>query len=126
MVLAISGVEAPTALFASNDIGAVGLIEACEAIGLRVPGDMSLVGFDDIAIAGLRRIALTTVSQPLMFQAERAVSRLLERIESPAIAPRHVRVPVELRVRESTAPPPGARSAERGRAARQIAPPSAV
>ena len=104
--LALTLTEAPTAFFVSNDIGAIGLIDACEAIGLRVPADISVVGFDDITIAGLKRIALTTVSQPLMFQAERAVSLLLERIERPAAPPRHVRVPVELRVRESTAPPP--------------------
>ena len=98
----ISGPEAPTALFASNDIGAIALIEACETAGLSVPGDISVVGFDDIALAGLHRISLTTVAQPLHFQAERAVSLLLERIENPSIPPRHVRVPVKLCVRDST------------------------
>jgi LacI family transcriptional regulator len=112
--VAMTSPEAPTALFVSNDIGAIGLIDACEAIGLRVPDDISIVGFDDITIAALKRIALTTVSQPLMFQAERAVSLLLERIERPTIAPRHVRVPVELRVRESTAPPRRAATRTRG------------
>jgi LacI family transcriptional regulator len=101
--MAIGGAQAPTALFASNDIGAIALIEACETAGMRVPDAVSVVGFDDIAIAGLHRLSLTTVAQPMHFQAERAVSLLLERIENPGIAPRHVRVPVELRVRESTA-----------------------
>lgn len=100
---AIRGRGAPTALFASNDIGAIALIEACESVGLSVPESMSVVGFDDIAIAGLRRLSLTTVAQPLDFQAEQAVALLLERIENPHIPPRHVRVPVELRVRKSTA-----------------------
>jgi len=50
-----------------------------------------------IGIAGLKRIALTTVSQPLMLQAQRAATLPLERIERPTIATRHVRVPVELR-----------------------------
>jgi LacI family transcriptional regulator len=104
---ALSGADAPTALFASNDIGAIALIEACERAGLSVPHDVSVIGFDDIAIASLHRISLTTVSQPLRFQAEQAVSLLLERIENPALASRHVRVPVELRVRGSTAPPAG-------------------
>jgi LacI family transcriptional regulator len=99
---AISGAGAPTALFASNDIGAIALIEACETVGLSVPGDVSVVGFDDIALSGLHRISLTTVAQPLHFQAERAVSLLLERIENPSIPARHVRVPVQLRVRDST------------------------
>lgn len=102
---AMTSRDAPTALFVSNDFGAIGLIDACEALGLRIPADLSVVGFDDIAMAGLKRIALTTVSQPLMFQAERAVKLLLERVENPTIAPRHIRVPVELHVRGSTAPP---------------------
>jgi LacI family transcriptional regulator len=101
---AICGARSPTALFASNDIGAIALMEACEAIGLKVPEELSIVGFDDIALARLHRISLTTVAQPLDFQAERAVGLLLERIESPDGPPRHVRVPVELRVRDSTAP----------------------
>jgi DNA-binding LacI/PurR family transcriptional regulator len=99
---AIAGPSAPTAMFASNDIGAIALIEACENIGLKVPSDLSVVGFDDIAIASLHRIALTTVSQPMHFQAEQAVGLLRERIENPSLPWRHVRVPVELRIREST------------------------
>lgn len=101
----ITGRDAPTALFASNDIGAIALIEACETAGLRVPDDLSVVGFDDITLASLHRISLTTVAQPLAVQAERAVGLLRERIENPGIAPRHVRLPVQLRVRASTAPP---------------------
>jgi LacI family transcriptional regulator len=97
--------EAPTALFVSNDIGAISMMEACEQIGLAVPADVSIVGFDDIAIAALHRISLTTVAQPLDVQAERAVSLLLERIERPKLKPRHVSAPVQLRVRGSTAPP---------------------
>jgi LacI family transcriptional regulator, galactose operon repressor len=104
---ALAGTDRPTALFVSNDIGAISMIEACEQIGLAVPADLSIVGFDDIAIAALHRISLTTVAQPLDYQAERAVSLLLERIEKPRLRPRHVSAPVELRVRGSTAPPPG-------------------
>jgi LacI family transcriptional regulator len=102
---AVCGADAPTAVFVSNDIGAVALIDACEAAGMRVPDHLSVVGFDDIAIASLGRISLTTVAQPLDFQAKRAVTLLLERIAAPNIAPRHIRVPVELRVRGSTAQP---------------------
>lgn len=114
---AIAGPAAPTGLFVSNDIGAIALIEACEAAGVSVPEAVSVIGFDDITIAALHRISLTTVAQPLHFQAERAVSLLLERIENPGIAPRHVRVPVELRVRESTtvAPPSARRPPSRSR-----------
>ncbi len=98
---------APTAVFTSNDIGAVALMEACEQHGLRVPDDLSIVGFDDIPLARLDRISLTTVAQPLDFQADRAVALLLERIAKPRLAPRHLRVPVELRIRGSTASPRG-------------------
>jgi DNA-binding LacI/PurR family transcriptional regulator len=102
---ALGGSERPTGLFVSNDIGAISMMEACERIGIGIPADISIVGFDDIAIAALHRISLTTVAQPLDFQAERAVALLLERIEKPRLRPRHVSAPVELRVRGSTAPP---------------------
>jgi LacI family transcriptional regulator len=102
---ALRGGDRPTGLFVSNDIGAISMMEACERNGIDVPADMSIVGFDDIAIAALHRISLTTVAQPLDFQAERAVSLLLERIEKPRLRPRHVTAPVQLRVRGSTAPP---------------------
>jgi LacI family transcriptional regulator len=97
--------DGPTALFVSNDIGAIAMIETCETLGFDVPGKVSIVGFDDIALAGLHRISLTTVAQSLDFQAERAVALLMERIENPRIEPRHESVPVELKVRDSTAPP---------------------
>jgi len=97
--------DAPTALFVSNDIGAIAMIETCETLGFSVPSDVSVVGFDDIALASLHRISLTTVAQALDFQAVRAVDLLLERIEDPGLPPRHESAPVELRVRESTAPP---------------------
>jgi DNA-binding LacI/PurR family transcriptional regulator len=106
---AVRGRDAPTALFVSNDIGAIALIEACEGIGLAIPDDLSVVGFDDIALAGLRRISLTTVAQSLDAQGERAVALLLERIENPRLDPRHERADVELRVRRSTVPPRSAR-----------------
>ena len=93
-----AGREAPTAVFVWNDFAAIGLIEACEAAGIPVPRDLSVVGFDDIAVAGLARISLTTVAQPLDFQAERAVEILLERMDGQAPEkPRHLTVPVELR-----------------------------
>ncbi len=99
----LRGRERPTAVFVSNDIGAIAMMEACEQLGIRVPRELSIVGFDDIAIASLHRISLTTVAQPLDYQAETAVSLLLERIEKPGLPPRHLSAPVELRVRGSTA-----------------------
>jgi LacI family transcriptional regulator len=111
---ALRAEDAPTGLFVSNDIGAIAMMEACELVGLRVPADLSIVGFDDITIASLHRISLTTVAQPFDDQARTAVGLLLDRIEKPRMRPRHVRAPVELRVRSSTAAPAAARSA-RGR-----------
>ena len=103
---ALRGPEAPTAVFVWNDFGAIGLIDACEEAGIDVPGDLSVVGFDDIAMASLGRISLTTISQPLDFQAEKAVAMLLDRINGRAPAKaQHLSVPVELRVRGSSAPP---------------------
>jgi LacI family transcriptional regulator len=102
---AFGAAHAPTAVFVWNDYGAISLIDACEEAGIAVPGDLSVVGFDDIAIAALRRISLTTIAQPLDFQAERAVSMLVDRINGRAPAnAQHVTVPVELRVRGSSAP----------------------
>ncbi len=102
---ALSGAGAPTAMFVSNDMGAISLIEVCESRSISVPRDISIVGFDDIPIASLHRISLTTIAQPLDFQAEHAVSMLLARIEQPARRARRMSVPVELRVRGSTAAP---------------------
>jgi LacI family transcriptional regulator, galactose operon repressor len=103
---ALGGPEAPTAVFVWNDHGAIGLMEACEAAGILIPRDLSVVGFDDIAMAGLARISLTTVAQPLDFQAEKAVAMLLDRLDGTATGkPRHLTVPVEVVARGSTAAP---------------------
>jgi LacI family transcriptional regulator len=110
LIEGLRGPGAPTALFVWNDFAAIALVEACEAAGISIPRDLSIVGFDDIAIAGLNRISLTTIAQPLDFQAERAVEFLLERMEGRAPErPRHLSVPVEIRVRGSSAPLAGAR-----------------
>jgi len=73
--------ERPTALVAATDHIAVRLIERLEAAGLAVPRDVSLVGFDGIAIGALSRIALTTIAQPADELARQAVALLLNRIE---------------------------------------------
>jgi LacI family transcriptional regulator len=115
LATALGQPDGPTALFVSNDIGAIAMIETCETLGFDVPGKISIVGFDDIALAGLHRISLTTVAQSLDFQAERAVALLMERIENPHIEPRHESVPVELKVRNSTGSAPRGSGAARRR-----------
>jgi LacI family transcriptional regulator len=98
--------DPPTAVFASNDLLAVDLLETAEELGLAVPQDLSIVGFDDILVAGLARISLTTVVQPRDALARIAIDLLLERIEDGALrAPRRHLLSPELVVRGSTAPP---------------------
>lgn len=105
----LAGPGRPTAYFAGTDLTALELMDRLEAAGLDVPADASVVGFDDIPVAGLRRIALTTLRQPIADLAELGVSRLLERVDAPPTddpAPReHKRLTPELIVRGTTASP---------------------
>jgi LacI family transcriptional regulator len=99
--------KGPTAVFCSNDIGAIALLEYADRHGVRVPEDLSVVGFDDVRLASLSRISLTTVRQPLDEIAQAAVEAVLARLEGALSGPpRHVRVSPSLVVRDSTAPPP--------------------
>ena len=96
----------PTAFFGSNDLVAIDLVEALEELGLGVPADVSVVGFDDIAVAGLGRVALTTVAQPRDKLAGAATEILIRRIESGDGLPlQQRRVKAKLVVRASTSPP---------------------
>ncbi|MCL6544762.1 MAG: GntR family transcriptional regulator [Bryobacteraceae bacterium] len=92
----------PTALIASNDLVAVGALDAIAAAGLSVPGDVSVVGFDDL---GHSPIPLTTVRVDLTEVGRTAAQVLLERLANPTTAPRNLLVSAELVVRATTAPP---------------------
>jgi DNA-binding LacI/PurR family transcriptional regulator len=92
-----------TALFAYNDIAAIGAILAFQEAGLRVPEDVSVVGFDDIRIAVHNNPRLTTVRQPLQRMGEIAASTLLKRIEHHEDAEDFIEVEPEFVVRSSTA-----------------------
>ncbi|MFZ5827483.1 MAG: substrate-binding domain-containing protein, partial [Bacillota bacterium] len=70
----------PTAIFAANDLMAFGAMQAAEEAGVRVPEELSVVGFDDIPMAGVMRPGLTTVSQPSYEMGRLALTMLLERI----------------------------------------------
>jgi DNA-binding LacI/PurR family transcriptional regulator len=97
---------APTAVLAANDFTAMRLIELLEARGRRVPQDVSVVGFDGIAIGGLSRLALTTVAQPREQLAAVGMRTLLVRIEGGPEAPgQQRRLAPRLVVRGSTAAP---------------------
>jgi LacI family transcriptional regulator len=78
----LDAVEPPFAIFAFNDVMAIGALRAIRAVGLRVPEDISVVGFDDIHLAKAMSPALTTVAQPVKEMAEETVDLLLERIHT--------------------------------------------
>jgi LacI family transcriptional regulator len=91
----------PTAIFASNDEMAVGVIEAANAAGISIPGDISLAGFDDNAIARTVRPRLSSVRQPLEEMGEVACQILVDRLRNPTRANQHKQVPFEIMARES-------------------------
>lgn len=94
-----------TALFAFNDISAMGAVRAFRDAGLRVPDDISVIGFDDIQAAAYLTPRLTTVRQPLRQMGELAAKHLLQRISNGAgRVPQEISVEPELVVRESTGP----------------------
>jgi LacI family transcriptional regulator len=97
-----------TALFAANDLMAAGAIRELTGHGLSVPGDVSVIGFDDAPLAEMTSPALTTVRQPVQAMGDKAVALLLARVTGAAAGAgrRHV-LPTSLVVRESTAPPEG-------------------
>lgn len=97
-----------TALFAFNDVSAIGAMRAFGDGGLRIPGDVSVVGFDDILSAAFQNPSLTTVRQPLHEMGQRAAAVLLHRLGKPAEAsPAAITIEPTLVVRDSTGPPPG-------------------
>lgn len=95
--------ERPTAIFATNDDSAAGVMAACAQAGLKVPDDVSVAGFDDSWIARSVWPYLTTVHQPIEAMGRAAASLLLRRDE-PENGPRYL--DLDLVVRDSTAPPP--------------------
>lgn len=94
----------PSGLVAMNDIIAIGALDAARRLGVRVPEDLSIVGFDDIPIASLVWPPLTTVSQPLRRKGKLAAELLVNSIESKVEASHHL-LPTRLVVRASVQPP---------------------
>jgi LacI family transcriptional regulator len=93
-----------TAVFSSNDYGAIELLECADRLGVRVPEDLAVVGFDDVVMAGLARIGLTTVRQPQPALASIAVEMLAARINGDLEGPPQRRtLEVELVMRTSSA-----------------------
>jgi DNA-binding LacI/PurR family transcriptional regulator len=99
----LEAADRPTAIFSMNDRMATGVMRRARELGLRVPDDLSLVGFDDISLAALLDPPLTTIRQPSVEQGRVAVNKLFELIKEGKKEFETVILPVELIVRGSTA-----------------------
>lgn len=97
--------DPPTAVFAASDLMAVSVIEAAAALGLRVPEDLSVVGFDDVPEAAQIRPPLTTVAQPMQQMGASAIGLLVELLAGREVPTTHIRLPTTFVHRHSTAPP---------------------
>lgn len=104
MVRMIDNPDPPTAVFAANDIQAIGAIEGCRERGLSVPEDVSIIGFDDLPIAQFSYPKLTTVHVPGAKMGHLAATRLFQQIEGETVTGSDI-LPVALIERDSTAPP---------------------
>ncbi|HYF66448.1 MAG TPA: substrate-binding domain-containing protein, partial [Herpetosiphonaceae bacterium] len=96
--------QPPTAIFASSDSMAIGAMRAAAEAGLRLPEDLSIIGFDDIPEAAAHAPALTTIRQPLQEMGRIAVRQLIEQIEDPERPAAHIELPTRLIERDSCAP----------------------
>jgi len=96
--------DPPTAIFAVNDLIAIGVLKEIQERGLKVPEDISVIGFDDIPLASLVNPALTTIAQPIYEIGREAVNLLIKNIEKKGLTKSKIILDTKLIVRESTAP----------------------
>ncbi len=111
----VSGVEAatemirwvrrPTAVFAANDLTAAGALDRFEEEGLRAPADISIVGYDNTALAAMQHMSLSTVDQPRFEMGKLALQSLIERLESSRTSARHEVLEPQLVPRATSGPP---------------------
>ena len=99
----LSGPARPTAVFAANDLIAIGMLQRLRATGARVPDDLSIVGFNDIPLAGLLEPALTTVRVPQLEMGLAGAHLLIDRLEGQPIEHVRLTLPSELVIRTSSA-----------------------
>ena len=97
--------EPPTAIFCFNDEMAIGVYQTAHRLGIRIPDDLSVIGFDDIRYAACLIPPLTTVAQPMREIGEGTVRLLMQILKNPAVAPEPVTLPHILTIRSSTVPP---------------------
>lgn len=98
--------DRPTAILAFNDVAAIGALSAADDLGLRVPDDLSLIGYDNTYLARIRHISLTSVDNGNFPVGAQAGRYLIERLTNPSLGSRVHLVPTMLEVRSSTAAPP--------------------
>jgi DNA-binding LacI/PurR family transcriptional regulator len=103
----------PTALLVINDFSAMGALRAAKEKGYRVPEDISLVGFGDVPFSSLTDPPLTTVREPFREMGLEAAGMLLKIVHGKKLSSRHPVLPVQLVIRQSTAPPPKKRRESR-------------
>ncbi|WP_344059895.1 LacI family DNA-binding transcriptional regulator [Microbacterium pumilum] len=102
----LSRPDRPTAIFAANDLSAIAIIEVANLLGLEVPRDLSVVGFDDIPEASQLTPALTTVRQQMQSLGAVAAGLLMSLMADEHPAAQHLRLPTKLIARGTTGPPP--------------------
>ncbi|WP_245632943.1 LacI family DNA-binding transcriptional regulator [Alicyclobacillus kakegawensis] len=95
--------ERPDGVFCANDIMALGVLDAARSLGIKVPEEVSVVGFDDISLASWKAYSLTTVRQPVTAMIERTVDKLLNEIDGASTESRIDFIPGELVVRSTVA-----------------------
>jgi LacI family transcriptional regulator len=95
--------QRPDAVFCANDLLAIGMLQGLTAHGVAVPGDVALIGYDDIDFARSASVALSSIRQPSADIGRTAVDLLLAAVDTPEAAPRHVVFGPELVARASTA-----------------------
>lgn len=101
-LLALPARERPDAIFAANDLVALGVLQALTLAGVRVPDDVAILGYDDIDFAASAAIPLSSIRQPRAEMGEVATDLLLAAIEDPAVQVRDIVLEPELVVRRST------------------------
>ncbi len=97
----LTGADPPTAIFAANDVSAIAAIQAAVGLGLRVPADLSVVGFDNIPESALCAPPLTTVNQPIRQMGERSIQLLLRLMRGDHVEATHITLQTDLVVRQS-------------------------
>ena len=102
----LSQSQRPTAVFAASDITAIEVMSCAYELKLQVPGDLSIVGYDDIMLARTPMIALSTIAQPAAELASRAIDTAVALMDDPDARPQSTLIEPRLIVRKTTAPPP--------------------